>query len=438
MAYSPDSAYNSRSRKVHYKVDVFFDGRAKPPLEITRDNYLISSSLLEEATAGDTPFNNVSSNEVSFVLDNPKRIFNPTNTSSPYYNKMHRGVPVDVYIRCSEADDWSPLGNFYVTDWQATSTTATVVADDVLYNIFGDGERDLPVRSNYGVANLYKDFFGLYNIDPEVDASIVQVLPKSYLNTRNKAFLTQLSMAFFCICNVNHNGRVNVLNLRRVKELRQTITDDDQIVDVKVNISLSNNYDAATLVYHVPQESAPTVLYSQSKVKVPPGTLPMNVALRRSPLSQLRRISFDADNGNVTVEKLNASRKACAFNLVNYTVEEILGNLEIVGKYLETVEGQLGVAGDNTLEIDTLYIQSPEYAEEFMRNIKAFTQYINPVLTLTVRGNPNWQIGDKIRVLSAKHRIDFTGILMRQSFRYDGGLTSDITLLNHTLVEASV
>ena len=133
MSYSPDSAYNNRSRRVYYKVDVFFNGRTEPPLEITRDNYLISSSLLEEATAGDTPFNNVSSNEVSFVLDNPKRIFNPTNMSSPYYNKMHRGVPVSVSIRCSEDDEWSPLGDFYVTDWQATSTTATVVADDVLY-----------------------------------------------------------------------------------------------------------------------------------------------------------------------------------------------------------------------------------------------------------------------------------------------------------------
>lgn len=438
MAYSPDSAYNSRSRKIYYKVDIYFDGRTKPPLEITRDNYLISSSLLEEATAGDTPFNNVSSNEVSFTLDSPQRIFNPTNASSPYYNKMRRGVPVGVFIRCSEDDEWSPLGNFYVTDWQATATTATVVADDVLYNIFGDGERDLPVRSNYGVANLYKDFFELYDIDPEVDASIIQVLPRSYLNTGNKDFLTQLSIAFFCICNVNHDGRVNVLNLRRVKELRQTITDEDQIVDVKVNISLSNNYDAATLVYHVPQESAPTVLYSQSAVKVPPGILSMNVALQQSPVSQLRRISFDADNGNVSVEKLNASRKTCAFNLVNYTTEEILGNLEIAGRYLETVEGQLGAAGDNTLEIESLYIQSPEYAEEFMRNIKAFIQYTNPVLTLTVRGNPNWQIGDKIRVLSARHRVDFTGILMRQSFRYDGGLTSDITLLNHTLVEAGV
>ena len=38
MAYSPDSAYNSRSRKIYYKVDIYFDGRTKPPLEITRDN----------------------------------------------------------------------------------------------------------------------------------------------------------------------------------------------------------------------------------------------------------------------------------------------------------------------------------------------------------------------------------------------------------------
>ena len=67
-----------------------------------------------------------------------------------------------------------------------------------------------------------------------------------------------------------------------------------------------------------------------------------------------------------------------------------------------------------------------------------FTSGVTPVLNATIRGNPNLQIGDKVRLISTRYGIDFTGILMKQQFDYDGGLSCDITLLNATLVEVVI
>ena len=60
-----------------------------------------------------------------------------------------------------------------------------------------------------------------------------------------------------------------------------------------------------------------------------------------------------------------------------------------------------------------------------------------PILELTVKGNPRFQLGEKIRVTSSFYQIDFTGILIRQELNYDGGLSGTLTLLNASILEVS-
>ena len=149
-----DDNYNASTRYLEQKAIIYFS--SSNILEITRDNYLITSSALEEAhsRSGSVPFGGVTSNELSLELLNEGGIFSPTNNKSPYYGLMKKGIKIELFIRPvveSENEDeqyeWDPLGVYYITDWQAkvTGMIATIVANDKLYKAFNKDLTTLPI-----------------------------------------------------------------------------------------------------------------------------------------------------------------------------------------------------------------------------------------------------------------------------------------------------
>ena len=42
-----------------------------------------------------------------------------------------------------------------------------------------------------------------------------------------------------------------------------------------------------------------------------------------------------------------------------------------------------------------------------------------------------------LQALSEKYKLDFTGIILRQEFNYNGALTGTITLLSDVILEAA-
>ena len=82
---STDADYNAESRWLEQKVVIHFSGMT--PLEVTKDNLLITTSILEESHSnnGASPFGGVTSNELTMELLNEDSIFSPTNVNSPYY-----------------------------------------------------------------------------------------------------------------------------------------------------------------------------------------------------------------------------------------------------------------------------------------------------------------------------------------------------------------
>ena len=90
MAASTDAMYNAESRYIHERFLIYF---TSVPLEVTKSNYLVSSSVLEESSKlSDSPFGTITSNELTLSLFNESGLFNPQNTSSPYYGQIKKGI----------------------------------------------------------------------------------------------------------------------------------------------------------------------------------------------------------------------------------------------------------------------------------------------------------------------------------------------------------
>lgn len=437
MAFSTDEQYNAHSRTILIKIDIFLDGEEETPVSVTRDNYLTDFTLLEEATSGDTPFDNVSSNEVSFSLSSPDGLFNPNNASGPYANKLVRGVLIRPYIKASLSDDWDALGKFYVTDWTAkvNADVANVVADDILYDIFSQPAVDIPVVKNQLAGDLYSRFFSLYNITPTIDAALTRVLAFSYINTDNKKFLTELTSSLLAVCSCNHEGSLTIVNLSASQPIRAILTDSDQLVTITTQISIASDYDTALLTYYVPFEGEEEKLLDLGSVTLPSGPSNQLFSLTKSPLVSLRRISLFGEEVLYNFSSVTGTSKTVSMQIINPDATDNIVRLEVRGTPLSSTEYSLGTSGSNTLKINNKYIQSHEIAQQYNGVLQRFTLNDLPVITATIRGNPTLHIGDKIRITSARFHTDFTGILMRQNFQYNGGLSSTISLLNAALVE---
>ena len=157
-----DAEYNATTRSTEFQVELYLYGDLREPLIINRDNYLIDCNILEETNSEEkSPFGSVTANEVSLRLMNKDSLFSPTNTSSPYYGYMRRGIKLVVYIRPAPKGDieyaWDKLGEFYTTDWEATLTsiTADITAADKMYNIFEQPDAKVPVMHDIDFATCF-------------------------------------------------------------------------------------------------------------------------------------------------------------------------------------------------------------------------------------------------------------------------------------------
>ena len=112
-------------------------------------------------------------------------------------------------------------------------------------------------------------------------------------------------------------------------------------------------------------------------------------------------------------------------------------DLAVYGIAVDFVQSILTDSTPNVLKVTNRYIQTTDYAKQYKAMLDACISSDMPTLTLQVRGNPLLNIGDKIRVQSAKYNLDFTGILQRVKYNYIGSLSCEITLLNSDILEVN-
>lgn len=437
---STEADYNAQSRYIQFKFEIYFNGLSNP-LEITKDNYLIDSDILEEACAdSNNPFGEVSANEISFSLYNSSGMFTPTNTESPYYGLIRIGVPIKAYMRPvveGAAVNWDPLGTFYVSDWTTTitGTSAYVVACDKLYDVFSLPQTKLPVTAKIQMKEFFVNFFASIGITVEVDDRLIEELVYAYNISSNAKFLNDLSVGAQAFVFCNRQGIPTVKYARGTQEVAHTLKDTDQIISISSKQSALLEYDGSAVIMNEPQQTAEMKLLDIKDFTAVPGVTKSDlVSFNNIPVVKLTKASLIGSGKNY-FSKIKASCLDIQFDVQNDDISDVVSDIEVYGTCIETITSTFASTGNNPLRVDNIYIQKREYAEKFQRFLQAYVTSDVPVLELTIRGNPKYQLGDKLRIVSEKYNIDYTGILIRQQFKYNGGLSSTIKIFNSQILE---
>ena len=432
MSISTDEMYNSHSRFIHKKFVIHFS--ASEILEVSKSDYLVQSSILEESfKLSDSPFGEVTSNELTLTLFNEDGMFNPANSKGKYYGLIKKGIKIESFIKVDEVDEWSRLGVFYVTNWVANSggISASVTAYDILYNVINGSVPSFPVYRNVEFNEFINDYFEYFNItDVEVDTSINWIIPYAYTSaySSNKEFLSDLMIGALADCFCNHDGGVVIKSKASNRPLRATLTDDDQVISMSIKQSIDTDYDSVNVTCNIGQESSEQSLLSVSDVKVSVGNNGSGkLVLNSQPALSIKSIKTEGSNA-VTIPSFNAS--ANEFECILRSTAVTNTSLNVFGTVLETVSSNIGELGDAPLSVDSRYVQDSSKANEILKYAEDYVKASVPTLEVTARGNPNLQLGDKISIESDFYKINYTGIIVKAEYKYTGNLSAVLTLID--------
>lgn len=436
MSVSTDEMYNAESRYLHQMFKIHFSSSEKP--EITKSDYLISSSYFEESyKLSDSPFGDVTSNELSLTLFNENNVFNPINRSSKYYGLIKKGVKIEAFIRPDEVDEWDPIGVFYVNDWYTASSglSAEVTANDALYNVLNGPVPSLPIFRNIPASEFLTLYFGYFGYSVDIDPSLDVIIPYIYTSehNNNKAFLTDLMKSCLADCFCDHNGNIKVISKVSNREVRAKFTDDDQIINVNIKQSISTNYDSVLVACNKGQESAEQSILEVSEVSLVPGLNDTGkLEFSKHPVLSVRSIkTTGADVAKIP----SFVATARDIDITIQSTSENSTELKVNGTVLETVSSTIGTEASAPLKVESKFIQEESRAEVVRQYAEAYVEANMPTLELTIRGNPRIPIGSKIEVDSVQYKVQYTGILIKASYEYVGSLSCNVTLADASVLE---
>ena len=433
------SYYDKPTRHILGKLEVFFDGYENEPIIIDMSNYLIDYQVVEEASAEDkNPFGAISANELTFTLTNFNSIFSPSNVNGPYYGKIKTGVMVKPYIKPGDDAivDWTPLGVYFVSDWNSKmgSATAFVTCYDVIQELLLSSMPDLDVKLNVTFTNYIKYVLGMYGFtNAEVDESLSELLPYGFIAyNETPDILQSIVEAAMSVLVATRLGSLAVKKLRRGTPVA-TFTDSNQLISADVEQSIIKTYNGVKLTYVIPQLSDDREVLVVDNLAIPVGKTTHNPIKYTKPVFNISAVSL---TGTVpcSIDKYTSTNFGITLITTLNSDESTSSKLIVTGKNIDLVEQELNDGLTNMLEVYNPYIQLSDYADTYKESLTNFVNADIPVLELTVRGNPDIIIGDTVEVHSDKYKVDFVGIVKRTVLKYSGNLTCNMTLLNAEVI----
>ena len=442
MRVATDADFNSRSRHIDLKLDIYFDGPSATPLTVSKSDFLIDAEWLEEITAdSSSPLGVVSSNELTFRLFNKDGMFSPTNVLSPYYGKIKAGIGIKLSVRpidALEEVEWVLLGAYLTTGWDAqiTGTYADITANDIWYYIFNTAMVDYPVTKDITYHTLLTEVFSLIGYPVTIDTALDTVLPYAFISKSTKSFIKDILSASLSFATCSKDGMPIIEAFVKPRTLRATLTDADQIKSMSVKQSITRAHDGVELSYVIPNLSELTNLVTVTNLTVPVGTTTVSgIEYQNSPVWDVLTVIVRDASGKVSLSNYQSTQDTISITVNNVGNTSIPINVYVYGQYIELASVILSDNGAAPLKISNKYIQSVEHANVVKSVMQKYNDQDIPTLTVPIRGNPLLSIGEKVNLSSAKYNVNFTGIIQRLSYKYNGSLDCVMSVINAAIFE---
>jgi hypothetical protein len=199
-------------------VITFYDGSTYVAETTGSLNIIRSASFIWRlGNDSSNPLGITSASSVTLELWDANDYLSPTNTKSPYYDKLDFGVTIELFKADKGSSDWKPYGTFYasgiVGSYDGGShDVVQLSADDALVTI---GDTDAPgvqVYGNIQVGELLSAVFDkltpsyTLNIDPSIASKTISI--GAFKGSKVRDIINTVCQATLSRCFIDRNGDV--------------------------------------------------------------------------------------------------------------------------------------------------------------------------------------------------------------------------------------
>lgn len=444
MIYS----FDNDTRLIEMKINIHLqDGEI---ISITKDNYLIACSILEELSSDDvSPLGAISSNEFEFELYNDNDIFTPTNKDSEYYKRIKSHCKVDVFIREDLSNsDWISMGTYYISDWKCNQGSRSIIAtcNDRIQFIINADTPNISVERNISVKSFIQSILigaGLKPNEFKIDNSLSgQLLTYAYPHSDNLGeVLTEIAKSQLCYIYMNRDNILEVISMLNFKNEPVAIwTDNDQIISSVVESSILYDYTSAKVKYVEKKIGEVENITELSNLTIPSNLVDIDTILTKEPIYELNGIVVESEQP-IFVDTIRQSTNKINITLNNEYSEQQNVNLSVNGRTIKTnsvmyMEKSISdLTNDRPLEIQSDYIDNSKIAAQVLSIMYNYITEDNPFIELRIRGNPEIKIGDIVTVTDDTNKINSDYIIISQYFTFNDALDATIRCINKSILK---
>ncbi|SCY24992.1 hypothetical protein [Alkaliphilus peptidifermentans] len=436
---------SSDYRKWKGKIEIYFEGENNPPT-VFDDEEMISLSLLEELS-GDAlgPVGSVTANELRFTLNDTDKMFLPTNTESPYYQKQVPGIIVKAFLGLEVGGDFEyiPLGKFKTSTWNYDYDGLTVNATcyDILADLMKQPMPIIPIQYSKTLKEAFEVLFyflGLSTSEYSIDSGLTQMLDIFwYEGDTVGECLEKLATAGFSSVYVDRYGVIKIRRLLNHEAFISHWTGEDQILSMEIESPYDKIYSGMDLTYkksYVGNVEKPEEILSLTDLQVPSGNITLDRVSLNGPVAFLHSIELKKRSSH----QVYLDSAEVGVNLGKFILSSPLGttvDLNIYGYKVEeasfTIQQKnstvVGMVGEKTYFYETQYIQNEGYAVAVSANMLKMLSFPSRNVRIEARGNPALEVGDVIKISDERLKVVNKEILVTKlEYAYDGGLSCSV------------
>ena len=324
-------------------------------------------------------------------------------------------------------------GTFYAQEWSYDSVgfTASVDLVDNINDILTlDNRADgtTPSTSSTNLLNFLVAYLRLST--PDVEATFTSgSVPYTFYEASQADTINKLIEAVGGMMFAMPDGTIVVTNSAGAYDTDITLTDDD-IETYSIEQTSAITMDSAQVNAMLPTvvESSEIVNYTEVAINSTDNTFPLNAA---------RVISVDYLNFNVAAANTNSY-----FYMFPYTWDPV--NLYFNGTGMRLESAELTVLGRvisatpvpvyNSLGTlpyiiaDNDYIMSKSQAQSLVDKLDAFIDMRYRVISITLRGAPQFWLGGKLHVTSTMYGINADYMIIDVQYTYNGAIATTLKL----------
>ena len=414
------------------------------------DRFINSASVSANDNDSYNPFGICGSKSYEFAVFDKNDYLSPTNTNSPYYDKIKTGSKIKVYLYNKETDSWDNDGTYFITSINGSFTDGycdevNISCQDKINNIGSNSNPKIPCLRNISV----EDFLGILlapmakGIDWDIDQGLGSKVLLYGITVGDKIRDTLNALAQFLQASITIN-RDNMLVIRSATKIYgDTYTLPYNLVSsINNSYSLAANYSKVTITYSVDGSKVVDILLNDTSYTFNAGSNKIENIIFNTKALSIHSIHIEYDKNLYNSVAVISDFKAYQDGMIELDVNVDGDKIEQSTLYVEGASINKSTRTDEkviyesendgtAIDVEIKYIIKQAEANALLNSLTELVNKMTRQIVLKTLATPHIDLGDRIVLEDEEYTDSYKGSyrVIRYNTVHGEGYTNILTLI---------